>query len=136
MGMDLKGKDSDFAFNLFAWGNTLRLACMYGWEPAGTRAPRKWGRKGKRPPWEGGYDTNDGQRVTDEDAAALADALERALPDVPTHDALAHKTREVGGIRCIPYDADVSPLEYLSGKGRTRLTEFIRFCRDGGFEIW
>jgi hypothetical protein len=90
----------------------------------------------ERPEWDGNYDTNDGQRVTAEDAAALADALEQALPDVPSHDALAHKTKEVGGMRCIPIDADVSPLEYFSGKGRARLTAFIRFCRAGGFEIW
>jgi hypothetical protein len=40
------------------------------------------------------YLHNDGLRVADEDARALADALERALPDVPDHDALARKAFE------------------------------------------
>ena len=39
MGMDLVGREGDFQFNMFAWENALRLAEMYGWEPAGTLAP-------------------------------------------------------------------------------------------------
>src|SRR5947209_928703 len=35
------------------------------------------------------YCCNSGVRVAPEDALALAEALERALPDVPSHDAMA-----------------------------------------------
>jgi hypothetical protein len=47
------------------------------WKPAGTKAPR--GVKAAK--WDGTYVTNDGQVVLAEDAANLADALERAMQD-------------------------------------------------------
>jgi hypothetical protein len=94
------------------------------------------GEDGAGPDWDGGYFTNDDQRVTTEDAAALADALERALPDVPRHEAMAHKTVELpGGLRVMKADADESPLEWFSGEGRDQLVEFIRYCRAGEFVI-
>ena len=79
--------------------------------------------------------------MTAEDAGNLADALEQALADVPSHDAIGHKTVEITfptgeKNRALPLDADVSPLEYFSGKAKKMLTEFIAFCRTGGFEIW
>ena len=36
--------------------------------------------------WNGGYQTNDWQRVTADDAHNLADALSRALRDLPADD--------------------------------------------------
>src|SRR5262249_37537985 len=58
------------------------------------------------------YFCNDGNCVTAEDAAALADALERALPDLPEHDALGHKSFEhpsEPGVRLIRADTPVNP---------------------------
>ena len=40
--------------------------------------------------WDGGYFTNDYQVVSDEDAANIADALERALDDVPDEGGGGH----------------------------------------------
>jgi hypothetical protein len=85
------------------------------------------------------YFCNDGNRVTAEDAAALADALERALPDLPQHDALGHKSFEhpsEPGVRLIRSDTPVNPFEWFSGKNKKRVEEFIAYCRKGGFEIW
>src|SRR5215468_10752685 len=62
-----------------AWDFYRWLARSYGWKAAGTRPPtriRYWFRG-----WDGAYHWNEGQSVTREDAAALADALERNLVD-------------------------------------------------------
>jgi hypothetical protein len=85
------------------------------------------------------YFDNAGFRVTAGDARALAEALERALPDVPCHDALAHKTVEVAGAqgeRFVPFGTPVSPFEWFGGENRAHLEAFIKFCRQGQFEIW
>jgi hypothetical protein len=65
-----------------AWSFFLRLAEEYGWNPAGSVPPEGV----QASEWDGGYDSNDGQRVTREDAAAMAAALERVLTD-PAGDA-------------------------------------------------
>jgi hypothetical protein len=82
------------------------------------------------------YFHNAGLRASAEDARALADSLERALPDVPSHDALADKVVTVGGERCLPLGTAVSPFEWFSGANRRHLEEFIALCRQGGFAIW
>jgi hypothetical protein len=86
-----------------------------------------------------GYFVNDGQRVSAEDARNLADALERALPDIPDHDALIHKTFEhpgSPGMRLLALDTPASPYEWFSGDKKRYVREFIAYCRQGGFEIW
>ena len=51
---------------------------------AGTELPAN-------PGWSGVYNSNDHQTVTAADAVALANALDRILPDIPHHDAVEHK---------------------------------------------
>ena len=101
---------------------------------------------------DGGYTFNDYQRVTDEDAANLADALERALPDVPRHNAIEHKQVSLDTIlglapgqlplfaglslSGVPAGVETNPMEWFSGEdGRKKLTDFIAYCRQGGFLI-
>jgi hypothetical protein len=148
----LSGPAGDFHFNIFGWEQALKLAELYGWEPAGTEAPKRDDPDEAEDPedeeweevervWGGGYCTNDGQWVSSEDAENLADALESALPDIPGHDALENKTREImtkeGPMRVIPAGADVNPLESFSGPTqKAYLRKFIEFCRAGGFNIW
>jgi len=84
------------------------------------------------------YFSNGGFRVTPEDARALADALERALPDVPDHDAMGHKTfchDALPGVRLVDATTPVNPYEWFGGK-KELLQDMIDFCRQGGFEIW
>jgi hypothetical protein len=86
----------------------------------------------------GAYFENSGYRITAEDARALADALEQALPDVPDHDALEHKTfthPAEPGVRLLNIQTPVNPFEWFSGK-KDLLRDFIDFCRQGSFEIW
>lgn len=59
------------------WGFVLYLAEEYDWRPAGTLAPSGVATAD----WDGGYSTNDGQRVVAEDASEFAAALDRALAD-------------------------------------------------------
>jgi len=65
----------------------LDFAIEHGWQPAGTMAPdycQLYGMQpaeadGLRRSWEGGYDSNDWQEVTDSDARALGEALLRGV---------------------------------------------------------
>jgi hypothetical protein len=85
------------------------------------------------------YLSNEGKRVAAEDAAALAEALERALPDLPAHDALIDKTvqhPQLPGDRFVMVGTAVNPFEWFSGDKRQTVKDFIAFCRQGGFEIW
>ena len=134
MGMDLDGKGGDFRFNIYGWRAVLALAEMNGWEPAGTVLEQELG-------WSGGYDTNDGQTVTAEDAARLADALERALPDLPDHDALEHNgpIKDIPGLgptKLFALTEQISPVELFSGNGKERLRQFITSCRVDSFQLW
>jgi hypothetical protein len=70
------------------------LGHRYGWAPAGTEPPDpEYLDDGHGHPahWDGHYFRADGQRMTQADARALAQALERALGDIPDHDALTGK---------------------------------------------
>src|SRR6266545_6571402 len=77
------------AFSLPSWRRRLTLATLYGWTPAGTQAPDDDSLLGMHgtPDWDGRYFPGVGQHVTEADARALAEALERALPDLPDREA-------------------------------------------------
>src|SRR5919112_6036717 len=103
MGVDIGGAGGDRWFSWTAWENLLDLAHEYGWEPAGTEPPQwiatnpdgsidhemtaMYSRSKEN--WDGSYFSNDGQYVTDEEAASIADALERALDDIPDEETEA-----------------------------------------------
>jgi hypothetical protein len=173
MGMDLSGKGGYFRFSQGRWGAVLKLAHEHGWEPAGTVPPeftvyapdgvtvdevRTRAERQSYANWEGGYFTNDTQVVSDEDAANIADALERALDDVPyggNGDDLLNSTqyqaaqrgelsreeldkvleqvmeRRAGSPPRIPPQ---TPTWYFAGE-KDYLREFITFCRAGAFVI-
>jgi hypothetical protein len=61
------------------WGNCLRLAKAFGWQPAGTVSPvadTQCARtEGQSVEWDGNYASKDLQQVTDADAMALSAAL-------------------------------------------------------------
>lgn len=89
MGMDLHSETgAEFRLSRNAWLHILELAKEYGWEPLGTIPPtfddplRNLEYKG----WEGGYDTNEFQIVTDVDSAEMASALENALQDIASQE--------------------------------------------------
>jgi hypothetical protein len=147
--MDLRSKHGEISFNNSSWGHLLKMAGVYGWEPAGTLAPHLTNRDGQRvddgcnpvddaeyeASWNGAYFYNEGQSVTDEDARNLANAIERALPDVPDQDVLGDKaTVHPSGARGVSLETPVNPFEWFGGR-KEQLRDFIVFCRAGGFSI-
>ncbi len=154
MGMDLTGAGGHFHFTITEWDLILQLAEAYGWEPEGTKLPGP-GHDTPDQSWSGTYFTNSYQLVTREDAAALAEALERSLPDLPDHDALEHKAVDVP---VLPADVprlraagllapgetsfkalndleNVTPVEFFSGPRKQDVLDFIAYCRAGEFCI-
>ena len=100
--------------------------------------------------WDGGYPrgylTNEGQRVTAADGTALADALERTLPDIPLVSIikpqhLISSGEELERAFASLYRPENWPqgmadaLQRLAGPGRAIVSEIIRICRAGGFYI-
>ncbi len=137
MGMDLSGAGGEFRWNFFSWPRLLQIAEEYGWEPAGTTVDPHDEEEMPHGRWSGGYTSNDAQTVTAEDARNLADALERALPDIPDEDVLAHLKNEMGCIRMAPDPPDIDDLDWFCGPdSKEHIRQFIRFCRAGSFRIY
>lgn len=123
---------SEFDCEQWRWPKLLRLAQAHGWQPRGTTLPGDADGQ-----WDRNYTTNDGQEVTADDAAALADALEKALSKVPEHDALAPYRAPDGMIEIAPRHPDAADADWFSGPaGIAYVARFIRFCREGTFHIW
>lgn len=152
MGMDLLGRGVDFHFNWTNWRRVLELAYRYGWVPAGTeldhfgKVDEELAEQYRHPyeDWDGTYFGNSFQWVTAEDAANIAQALERALEDIPDEDTVSELAArlsfelEGAGVRSIDKELEkrISVLDWFSGEeGKQFLREFIAFCRVGGFRI-
>ncbi len=90
MGMTLRNNlGEELHFTHYSWRRALRLAERYGWRPAGTHGADS-------EPWTGSYFSRAQQLVMAEDAAALAQSLQEALPDVPKHDAMKNLRTRLG----------------------------------------
>jgi hypothetical protein len=148
MGMDLYGDHGDERVNCWRWQCILLLGLKYGWEPRGTEPPDPENSDHEDSEdedfddedfdhedssfedfdpkeWDGNYDSNCGQTVTADDAAALANAVERALPDIPNHVCGSSS------------DVFKTLFETLSGpEEKNRLIEIIAFLRKGSFAIF
>jgi|AP82_1055514.scaffolds.fasta_scaffold65141_1 hypothetical protein len=162
MGMDLANKlGNEISWSNIAWAKLLALAEMYGWEPVGTTEPCDWTEpcnwddsitpENPLPAWDGSYVHNDHPFVEPEDARAMADALEKALDDIPDHDGpdkmMTYRQGEKTGVLSI--DLAISQLglnigpnyklnlfEFFAGGDKDRLREFIQFCKQDGFFIY
>lgn len=122
----------------------LDLARLGGWVPLGTSPPSNWSPKranGTDRQWNSQDYTKRGALVSDQDAGAIASAVDRVMDDVPSHDAVGHKVVSSlefpfgKPLRMLNPFEEVSPLEYFSGDGKVRLARFVAFCRKGGFQI-
>lgn len=119
MGMDLEGKGGYFRWTTSAWCDVLALAEHYGWEPTATGPPLGV----LKADHSGYYFGNDGARVYARDAKALADALERAVEEMP-------KRRPKAMSSVVDYKSIASPAV------RESLTTFVDYCRKGSFRIY
>ena len=148
MTIDLYRSDDDFfQFEYFGiWQKLMNLAQIYNWTPAGTAAPPEWEREANEN-WNGGYDTFNGEWVTDDDARALAEALDRALDDLPdntmpdriieTEIEEIDREGEVSiSFHIIEANKSLNLFETFGGQYKSDLKTFIRFARQGGFHIY
>jgi hypothetical protein len=141
MGMDLEGPGRYFRWNNRPWYDLLELAKEFGWVPTGTGPPRGT----RKAQWRhGSYYNNDGQRVYARDAAALADALERALAATPKRSPRRRRYRAAQGPDSVEALLTGSR---KPGKGKVLVRDpraedsgsirrFIRFCRAGSFRLF
>jgi hypothetical protein len=133
----------------------LELGELYGWQPRRTQPPLGIDFSSLNAEWLGGYLTNDGQSVVDNDAKWLAASLEKSLDDIsdenpkfdwdpkfwmdddlpewlsPEERALIYDKLQDGLLDII----GLCPLEYFAGDEKHYLVKFIRFCRLGSFVI-
>jgi len=96
--------------------------------------------------WNGTYLSNNYQRLTDEDAANIAEALQRALSDIPDFDTdekwvelppsnpFERMMLEQGFGMSGP-NPSLSPVKFFSGEAKQRVKNFIVYCQSGEFCI-
>lgn len=148
MGVDLKGSGR-FSANWGGWYALLNLANEFGWSPAGCLEmdytnlawshPDESSYKGERL----GYNSNDGQLVTDSDAANIALALRRALSD-PTNPAASSVINfgDEGDVRSVEYQVALAkqfmkdPTSIDDRLPVSFVREFLALCEKGGFRIF
>ncbi len=132
MGMDLVSESgAEFRVTGSGWAYYLNLAKEYGWNPEGTERPQ--GASSSRK-WSGHYDSNEGQRVSKRDAAAMALALEAALAD-PNRAArgAALAERLIAAVRAATGASSYTMR--VDGDDSAYLRSLIEFLRGGSFEI-
>jgi hypothetical protein len=113
------------------WQALLTLAYLYGWRPQGTTHEAS--------EWSGTYFSNDGQRVREGDAQAIAGALRRAQSSVSPLAETMHRWRELPAHHEL---FDASTIESMAEKllvselSRRELQRWVSFFEGGGFTIW
>jgi hypothetical protein len=137
MGMDLIGH-GDARFSAAAWCDLLDLAFAFGWQPAGTTAPPD-----HEGPWCGTYCSNDYQAVSDRDAHAIAEALDRAIESL--RPVTAKQRRARANEKDVLELEDRKPIERLTAKQRKAwasehisvfaVFRLTRYAGEGGFLI-
>ncbi len=94
--------------------------------------------------WDGYYFSNDCQWVTDEDAANIAQALERALEDIPDEDTVGelaasqspdHEDFDELIEKYPELEEYLTPPHLFDDEYRQYVREFIDYCRVGRFVI-
>lgn len=143
MGFDLQSDSGAYErFSPSGWGLLQALMKQYGWTPACTTQDPLTAKEreeiiaeGEDPDnlevWEGGYDSNDHQRVSTADAQAMATACQNALADPNCTAQLVSFLERI-------YRRAPKPLPELQAEAQTfreRLTQFIAFCNQGTFRI-
>ncbi len=149
MTIDLYRADDDtFQLEYFGiWQKVLELARLYGWEPVGTLQPPEWESPESGDPWAGRYDMYLGERVSDTDASAMANALERALDDLPDHtmpdriieteiEEIDQENQISISFYIIEPNPELNLFEAFGGQYKDSLKALISFCKKGGYHIY
>jgi hypothetical protein len=137
--LSVYGRCGEFAIPERDWRRILSVAQVYGWHPQGTAAPDEdaidVGLWSTHRNWDGAYFPASGQHITEGDAEALADALGRALRDIPEYQPEAEILRDESPNS--EWFADVPPagvncLEAFKGIRKELIRAFIVHCREEG----
>lgn len=113
-----------------AWEQTYHLAKRYGWKPAGTETA-----EGYR---VGAYFAPGGQVVTAADAKALAEAIAKAMPDIPSEASFGFSHVPRRHERLSPCERLTEDfLEYFASdpEARRSLREIEALACEGEFRI-
>ena len=152
MGYDLQSRTGNcFEWQISDYPNALKLAEAYGWQPQGTTnsliVVDGLGVVGGTSPedWDGRYTSNDYQIVSEVDAANMAEALERALEDIPdTMEKSVYtgtKVLDTSDMTNMQKLIEPEPvnlhdnLSYWIGY-KNYLREFISFLKKGSYSTW
>ncbi len=118
--VELRRKREKLELSPTLWVMTLELGVLGGWSPAGTLQIG----------WPTDYFTSGGQTVAEQDAASLADALDRSGAKA-LEEWQAGKSKPSKELRTPP-----SGFEWFNtSQGREHLRRLIAFFRGGAFEI-
>ena len=95
-GMDLSGDGGYFRWNIWGWGDLLKLMQFYGWQPQGT-IPQQYNEEtGEWQPVMGQrrmtYHTNDGYIVDKQDIVGMLRATDSAIEAI--ENVVAYTPRE------------------------------------------
>jgi hypothetical protein len=141
MGFDVVSYDGEELNMGRAWPGMLDLARTYGWEPCGTTQSKEIIRGLPNPvagqPWSGGYLTNEYQTVSDADAFALRDALQRAKAAIEPVQGKSARIRttvatlmDKAGARSELFGSDEPAVNI------DLVSRLIAFLDRGRFSIW
>ena len=123
------GECGEFGVAGSVWLAVLEVAQRYGWKAAGTNPPDPEYFEFDGRCHDGGYYPPNGQKVAQQDAKHLAQALERALPAIPD-GATERETDPFAGW----YEKSSNLMQRL-GAIRPALRRLIEHCRECG-ELW
>ena len=146
MSFDLvNSSGAGFHTGNITWFKFLSVAMHYGWKPRGSLPPEDLPEH-EQVTWDGSYWVNFGQIVTAEDAAGLADALERSLSEVEKtpdekpdagSDPIEHLTRLMDDMDAYLKKPELPPAAVgVTNLHTDKLRELVAFCRQGGFQIY
>jgi hypothetical protein len=137
MGISLIGRNDGERLSFSGWGSIQLLALLHGWVPEGTYydhdGPTRW--LGYY------YNATSGQRVADQDARNMAQALRRAVAslanvdDPQTLELAAFTWPEVLDDPEPPEDWRDAFVTWGNERARQRLAEIAKFCDAGTFHI-
>ncbi len=137
--VNVDNQSVEFDINNRGWRRIYNLARMYGWNPRGTQSiDQEWDPMN--------YFTNDGQKVTTEDALEFGKAIELAIPDLKQKDPENDPEKLFGAFWEIEMHLRMGKVImdgikdpafiFFNTDWTKKLTELADFCRQGAFLIY
>lgn len=137
--INIVGEDQLASIDWLVWSQAYYLARRYGWEPAGTEGGCGiWWWHDEAPDFDCRYFVSLGQLVTAADAKALAEAIAKAMPDIPGEPSFGFTHLLCQHERLQPSERLTEDfLEFFASDPEARhgLREIEALAREGEFRI-